>query len=105
MTEHVRKSYRNHRKSTWAGVLVVLVVAALVIALPALAEHTTSPGNGVLPASRQNVLPSLANVGGSNFSCARAGATSYPSGTPTPSGMQRARFRIRGLGYPRRPQA
>jgi hypothetical protein len=88
MTEHVRKSYRNHRKTTWGATLVVLVLTALVIALPALAEQTTSPGNGLPPASGQNVYPSLANVGGTNFSCASAGATVYPSATPTPSGMR-----------------
>ena len=26
MTEHVRKSYRNHRKTTWGAALVVLVL-------------------------------------------------------------------------------
>lgn len=35
MTQHVRKGYRNHRKGTWAAVLVVLAAAAMAIALPA----------------------------------------------------------------------
>jgi hypothetical protein len=87
MTEHVRTRYRNHRKTSWAGVLVVLVLAALVIALPALAEQTGST-NGVEPPSGQGILPSIANVGGNNFSCASAGATTYPSAAPTPSGMR-----------------
>ena len=88
MTEHVRKSYRNHRKTTWAGALVVLVVAALVAVVPALARDTTPPATGgVAPASLdQGILPSTENVGGSNFSCAKAG-TDYASPS-TPLGME-----------------
>ena len=92
MTQHVRKRYRNHRKATWAAVFVVLVAAALVLVLPALGINNTNcnPANTstcVKPAStHQGVTPSIAPVGGSNFSCAKAGA-SY-GGPATPSGMR-----------------
>ena len=85
MTKHVRKSYRNHRKTTWAVVLVVLASAALALVLPALAINTS--GGGVLPASRQGVTPSILSLGGSNFSCASAGQLNY--GNPgLPAGMR-----------------
>ena len=88
MTQHVRKSYRNHRKTTWAGVFVVLVVAALVSVLPALGEDTGPPlTNGVAPPSGQGVFPSIVDVGGSNFSCALAGASGmeeFQISKPTP---------------------
>jgi hypothetical protein len=85
MTDHVRKSYRNHRKATWVAVLAVLASAALALVLPALAIDTS--GGGVLPASGQGIAPSLANVGGSNFSCAAAGKLKY--GDPgQPTGMR-----------------
>lgn len=81
MSEHVRTNYRKHPRATWAGVLVVLVLAALVVVLPALARQTTS-ANGVVPASGQGILPSTENVGGSNFSCANAGTSYAPPSTP-----------------------
>jgi hypothetical protein len=41
MTEHVRTSYRSHRKATWAVVLgLVVVVAAVVIPLATAADKT-----------------------------------------------------------------
>ena len=76
MTQQVRKGYRNHRKGTWAAVLVVFVAAALAIAIPAVAINTNSctdllsePGC-IPPASKTaSVYPSQAPVGGSNFAC------------------------------------
>ena len=42
MTQHVRKSYRNHRKTTWAVVLaLVTVIAAVVIPLASGASDKT----------------------------------------------------------------
>lgn len=92
MTQHVRKSYRNHRKATWLAAFVVAVVAGLAVVLPALAIQNTGCGPAntttcVKPAStHQGVVPSTVNVGGSNFNCASAGA-SY-GGPATPSGMR-----------------
>jgi hypothetical protein len=63
-------------------VLVVLVLAALVVVLPALARQTSTV-NGVQPASAQGILPSTENVGGSNFSCAKAGVGYASPSTPT----------------------
>lgn len=85
MTEHVRTGYRRHRKATWAVVLGTLVAGALAVAIPALGQSTDST-TGVPPASGQGIYPSTVPVGGSNFSCASAGAT-Y-GGTATPSGMR-----------------
>ena len=85
MTEHVRKSYRSHRKATWAGVLVVPVLAMLAIAIPALGQ-TTDANTGVRPPSGEGVYPSVVPVGGSNFDCAKAG-TGYASPS-TPLGMK-----------------
>lgn len=72
MTQQVRKSYRNHRKGTWAAVLVVLVAVALAIVLPATASH---PGS-IAPDSEP--LGALAitwnSGGGGTFSCSAGGA-------------------------------
>jgi hypothetical protein len=88
MRRYVRPGYRKHHRTTiWAAaaVLVVLVTASLAVVLPAFGETTTA-ANGVLPASGQGILPSIADVGGTNFDCNKAG-TSY--GSPaTPSGMR-----------------
>ncbi|HEX2346685.1 MAG TPA: hypothetical protein VHI12_08875 [Gaiellaceae bacterium] len=90
MTQHVRKSYKKHRKATWAAALVVVVLAALALVLPALAiDNSPCPPNAstcVTPGSGQGITPSVVNVGGSNFSCASAGAN-Y-GGPATPSGMR-----------------
>lgn len=66
MTQQVRKGYRNHRKGTWAAVLVVLAAAALAVVLPALGAADGTP---LPPQSANKVIPTLVNVGGSNFSC------------------------------------
>lgn len=94
MTQHVRKSYHNHRKATWAAVVVVLVAATLALVLPALAINTTGcdPANStdcVKPESTlQKIVPSIVQVGGSNFSCASAGSTAgmrqFQISKPTP---------------------
>jgi hypothetical protein len=89
MTQQVRKSYRNHRKATWAGMLVVVVVASLAVVLPALGSDTDPcvyPDCVPPESTLQTIGPSIVNVGGSNFSCASAGEN-Y-GGTPTPAGMR-----------------
>ncbi len=92
MGRYVRPGDRKHQRTTvWAaGILVVLVTAALAVVLPAVGSDTSPPdgSGGVAPASTlQKVLPSIANVGGSNFSCNSAG-TSYVAGSATPPGME-----------------
>jgi len=66
MTQQVRKGYRNHRKASWAAVLVVLVAAALAVVIPALGATDGTP---LPPQSANKVIPTVVNVGGSNFSC------------------------------------
>ena len=87
MGRYVRPGDRKHHRTAWAaaGLLVVLVTAALATVLPALGSTTTS-ATGVAPPSGQGIYPSIANVGGSNFDCNSAG-TSY-GGPATPSGMR-----------------
>ena len=79
MTQHVREGYRNHRKATWAALLVVLTTAVLAVVLPAIGATTNIP-----PASQpRNVLPTLVNVGGSNFSCSTNTGGVGPAGMST----------------------
>ena len=67
MTQHVRKSYRMHRKATWAGVLFVAIVGALAATvLPA----TGAPGDNTgLPSDPLAVQPIENPSGGSTFAC------------------------------------
>jgi hypothetical protein len=79
MTQQVRKRYRNHRKAAWAAALGVLVATALAIVLPAIGA-----GAELLPASKpQNVIPTLVDVGGSNFSCSTHTGGVGPAGMST----------------------
>jgi len=82
MTQHVRNSYRKHRKGTWAATLVVVVLAALALVLPALAIDnspcTPNASTCVTPGSGQGVIPSVVDVGGSNFSCASSAGNTPP---------------------------
>ena len=94
MTQHVRTSYRRHRKATWAAVLVVVVAAALALVVPALGINDTgcTPDTStcVKPASGQGITPSVVNVGGSTFSCAThalgvpAGMQQFQISNPVP---------------------
>lgn len=86
MSQQVRNGFRNHRKAAWAAALAAIAVAALAVVLPAVAIPTSS-STGIAPASGQGIYPSIANVGGSNFSCGSAGQQNY--GDPgMPAGMR-----------------
>jgi hypothetical protein len=67
MTQHVRTSYRKHRKATWAAVLLVAIVGALVATvIPA----TGAPGDPTgLKSDPLGVQPVEDPSGGSTFTC------------------------------------
>jgi hypothetical protein len=68
MTQQVRTTYRNHRRGTWAAVLLVLVVASLsAIVLPATGA-TTDVQVG-LPSDPLGVPPYENAAGGNTFNC------------------------------------
>ena len=67
MTEHVRKSYRGHRRATWAGALVVAIVAALAAAVLPATGATGDPTG--LPSDPLGVQPFEDASGGNTFAC------------------------------------
>ncbi len=80
MTDHVRTSYRRHRKASWAFVLVAVTAGALAAVLPALG----AAGDPIPPRSEPAlVTPKLVDVGGSNFSCASDTGGAGPAGLST----------------------
>ena len=79
MTQQVRTSYKKHRRATWAAAIGVLGLVALVMVLPAIG----AAGDPIPPAAKpSNVIPTVVNVGGSNFSCS-ANAGDTPAGMST----------------------
>ena len=67
MTEHVRTNYRNHRRATWAGVLVVAIVVALAATvLPATGAPNVDAG---LKSDPVGVQPIEDPSGGSTYTC------------------------------------
>ena len=65
MTEHVRTSYKKHRRATWAAAIAVLAIFGLAVVIPAIGATTYIDP----PAQPSGVRPQLVNVGGSNFNC------------------------------------
>ena len=66
MTRQIRTTYRRHRGRAWFATIALLATAGLAVVLPAFASH----GTHIEPAAQPSgVIPTVANVGGSNFSC------------------------------------
>ncbi len=79
MTDHVRTSYRRHRKATWIF-LVALAAGALAAVLPALG----AVGDPIPPASKPaGVTPTVVEIGGSNFDCTGNTGGVGPAGLST----------------------
>src|ERR1700752_5267851 len=67
MTQHARTNYRRHRKATWAVVLFVAVVGALVAPVLPATGATGDPTG--LPSDPLGVQPIENPNGGNTFTC------------------------------------
>src|SRR5262245_38846323 len=80
MTQHVRTGYRRHPRAAWMLISGILALAAVALAvvIPALG----APDATVSPAAKPSgELPTVVNIGGSNFDC--AANTTGPAGLST----------------------